>query len=187
MDKITRLLEKYLFPVRTPSLIIPVTICFIIIFVAVWVLSKLDLKYRRVKNCNYILLLYVPALFCGWAMYGISSDLIVGFSGLSVFFYLVQFIYNIKVNSSRGVNDKIVFVGTADIISAPLYTVWFGSAIITFFITFLIVLVAVEKIPMIKKWMDDSCLDKELLKHDHISLLPCLHITFVITLFWYLI
>lgn len=179
--------RRYLFPVRIDSLVIPTLICFIIVFIGIWRLSYIDLKYREVKSFTWIILLYIPSIFAGWAIYGFSRDLIVGFFALALFLWFVQFIFNFKVNYNLEPEKQVIYVGLADILSAPLYTVWFGCGVITFFVIFLLVLVGAERIPKMKEVMNSLCVNKNIALHDYMALLPCMQLTFIITLFWYVI
>jgi hypothetical protein len=148
--------------------------------------SKSDLVHRRIKKSWTIPILYIPAIFSGYCIYGLSADLFIGFFSLAIFFYLTELFCDIKYNKGKPEDKQVTFVGAQDILAAPIYTVWFGAGIITFLIILLLVLMIVDTKP-IKKYMAQLCIDKDNMYKDYVALLPCLHITFMIVLFLYLL
>ena len=187
MDIFNEFLDSFFFPVIDSRMIYPVLICFILITLVLFYLSKMDITYREIPSIWIPIVLWIPGLFCAYQIYGMSFDFFVGFFFLMIFFWVIQFLCDLIINKDKPDDQCQIFVGGADILCAPLYTLWFGAGIIVFLGIFLLVLIILNRAPFIKKKLDDLCIRKEMVKYDYIPLLACLQVTYCIALLLYLL
>lgn len=186
MSLLNKFLHDWFIPTRNINMEIPATICFILVFISLLYLSKEDLTYRKIENLWVIFISYIPAILGSYLIYGLTSDFFVGVLGLFVYLYLVALFSDLIYNRNKAEEDRIVFLGTADILTAPLVTCWFGTGIITY-IVLLILIILLCQVDYINNKLRLLCKDEELAKRDAISLIPCMMITYMITLFLLLI
>lgn len=95
-------------------------VCLLITIIGITYLSYQDIKYREVKHLYFYMILYIPSLIGAGQKLGYGLDLFLGFLYLALMGYIVQIIYEFRYDG------KIIAIGGADILMAPIYTVWFG-------------------------------------------------------------
>lgn len=175
-------LQNSLFSIRDERLVIPVIISFILITLSLFHLSKIDIKHRELENFKLILALYPLAIISGIAIYGLSGDFFIGFFGLMSFLYFTEIYYDIRCNRGLKEEDKKTYVGGADILVAPLFTVWWGVGIIIYGVILLLVLI-IATTPKIAGYLSGLCENTKLSGKDYIPLIPCLFIAYIICCF----
>lgn len=180
------LLNKYFLRTLDINMEIPVAICFIIVSIFLLYLSRVDLRYRKIDKIWLIFIFYIPTIFSGYCIYGFTTDFVVGLISLFIYLYIVSVTCDVLYNYGKEEKDRIVFVGTADILVAPLCSTWFGLGVIIQLVLFLLIM-ALSQIKSIKVYLNSLCLDSDMLSRDRTSLIPCMFITFLITLFLFLL
>lgn len=167
-------IESHFFALHDNNLVIPVFLIYVVVNIYMFYLSIQDLWYREIEP-KYILLSYPVLLVCGYLLFGISIDLLMGFLTVAVMFYFTQVYCSVKYDSEK------VYIGAMDIIAAPIYTLWFGAGVLTYLVIFLLVLLMVD-LPFVKDFF--AKMTKVESEKDALPLIPCMHLTFIlVTLF----
>lgn len=184
METLNDFIKVHLFDVTNDYYAIPVFIWFIASLCILVYYTKKDLEYRRVDNIVPLLIFLIPTAFCGYAIYGFTSNFLVGFLTLLLYFYLSQVYHEITYNRDKPEDKHIVAVGIPDTLLAPLCTVWFGWGVI-FYLAFLNISFRVIEIPAIRNLIKSLYRgnNKQLAKS--IPLLPCMLSSYLVFLVIY--
>ena len=147
--------------------------CLLIITIVLQsVFTYLDLRFRTMRR-RFIILAYIPSLLGGFLVNRNLASFIFGALWLFIMFYLIELT----------LGGKSSLIGTIDILGAPIYTVWFGFAIIPFLGIFAGLLLITKAKP-VYGLLNRLCLNKELVDDAviRIPLLPLLQVDCLILL-----
>lgn len=107
-------------------------IALLINLIFVTYLSKLDIVYRDTHGLAKILIMWIPSIVGGIYLYSFSLEFVIKFLYLFLIEYFLKLIFD----------EKLVW-GSADIVAAPMYSVWVPNMLL-FLAMFLLGVVIVD-------------------------------------------